>query len=71
MSRATPFHIEESVQLADRVVILSHRPGTICTQIEVELLRPRDLDYPAYLGIRDEIFHTMGMSLKVGSAESD
>jgi NitT/TauT family transport system ATP-binding protein len=53
------------------VVILSHRPGTICTQIEVDLPRPRDLDSPAYLGIRDEIFHTMGMSLKVGSAESD
>jgi NitT/TauT family transport system ATP-binding protein len=63
--------IEESVQLADRVVILSHRPGTICRQIEVDLPRPRDLDSPAYLEIRDEIFHTMGMSLKVGSAESD
>jgi NitT/TauT family transport system ATP-binding protein len=62
--------IEESVQLADRVVILTPRPGTICLQIDVDLPRPRDLDSPGYLTIRDEIFHTMGMSLKVGTAES-
>ena len=60
--------IEESVQLADRVVVMSQRPGTIRKQIEIDLPRPRDLDSPRYLEIRDEIFHTMGMSLKVGMA---
>jgi len=60
--------IEESVQLADRVVVMSQRPGTICKQIEIELARPRDLDSPEYLQVRDEIFQTMGMSLKVGAA---
>ncbi len=59
--------IEESVQLADRVVILSSRPGTIRKQISIDLPRPRDLDSPEYLEMRDEIFHTMGMSLKVGA----
>jgi NitT/TauT family transport system ATP-binding protein len=59
--------IEESVQLADRVVVLSSRPGTIRKQIRVDLPRPRDLDSPEYLSVRDEIFHTIGMSLKVGA----
>jgi NitT/TauT family transport system ATP-binding protein len=63
--------IEEAVQLADRVVIMTRRPGTIRRQIDVDLPRPRDLDSLAYLQIRDEIFHTMGMSLKVGTAEGD
>jgi NitT/TauT family transport system ATP-binding protein len=58
--------IEESVQLADRVVVLSARPAVIMEEVEVSLPRPRDLDSPAYLAVRDRIFRTMGMSLKVG-----
>ncbi|HAB19302.1 MAG TPA: ABC transporter ATP-binding protein [Verrucomicrobiota bacterium] len=53
--------VEESVQLADRVVVMSNRPATIQAIIPVPLPRPRDLDSPEYLGIRDEIFRTMGM----------
>jgi NitT/TauT family transport system ATP-binding protein len=59
--------IEESVQLADRVIVLSPRPGRIQKALAVNLPRPRDLDSSAYLEIRNEIFHTMGMSLRVGS----
>src|SRR5580700_7937584 len=59
--------IEESVQLADRVVVLSSRPGTIRKEITVDLPRPRDLDSPEYMDVRDEIFHTIGVSLKVGT----
>jgi NitT/TauT family transport system ATP-binding protein len=58
--------IEEAVQLADRVVILSARPAKIQTEVAVNLPRPRDLDSRGYLEVRDEIFLTMGMSLKVG-----
>lgn len=53
--------VEESVQLADRVVVMSKRPATIATVIDVKLPRPRDLDAPEYLSIRDEIFDIIGL----------
>lgn len=53
--------VEESVQLANRVVVLSRRPSTIRAIIDVKLPRPRDLDAPEYLSIRDEIFEIMGL----------
>ena len=60
--------IEESVQLADRVVVMSQRPATIKAEIIVDLPRPRNLDSPRYLETRDRIFHTMGMDPRVGGA---
>ncbi|MDQ6624585.1 MAG: ABC transporter ATP-binding protein, partial [Verrucomicrobiota bacterium] len=58
--------IEEAVQLADRVLVMSQRPATIQQVVEIDLPRPRDLDSPRYLEKRDEIFRIMGMSLRVG-----
>jgi NitT/TauT family transport system ATP-binding protein len=60
--------IEEAVQLADRVLVMSRRPATIQKVINIALPRPRDLDSPEYLHARDEIFETMGMSARVGGA---
>jgi NitT/TauT family transport system ATP-binding protein len=59
--------VEEAVQLADRVIVLSPRPGKIVREVVIELDRPRDLDSPAYLDARDHIFEVLGMSLKVGA----
>jgi len=60
--------VEESVQLADRVVVMSQRPASIRTIIDVKLPRPRDIDAPEYLSLRDEIFDEMGLDYLSGSA---
>jgi FADH2 O2-dependent halogenase len=64
--------VEESVQLADRIVVMSQRPAVIRSIVDVKLPRPRDLDSPAYLEIRDEIFDTMGLDHSgLSSAQED
>ena len=35
--------IEEAIQLADRVLVMSNRPATIQEIVDVNLPRPRDL----------------------------
>ncbi len=60
--------IEEAVQLADRVFVMSRRPATIQEEVRIDLPRPRDLDSPGYLEKRDRIFRAMGMSLRIGDA---
>lgn len=60
--------IEEAVQLADRILVMTKRPATIQKIVDLNLPRPRDLDSPSYLRARDEIFRLMGMSLRVGEA---
>ncbi len=59
--------IEEAVQLADRVIIMSQRPATIQQVVPVDIPRPRDLDSSGYLHTRDEIFQSMGMSVHIGA----
>lgn len=58
--------IEEAVQLADTVLVMSKRPATVSLRETIDIPRPRDLDSPGYLAARDRIFRDMGMSLKVG-----
>lgn len=62
--------IEEAVQLADRVMIMSRRPARIQETVNIELPRPRDLDSPGYLETRDHIFRAMGMSLRIGETSA-
>lgn len=60
--------IEEAVQLADRVLVMSRRPATIQAEVVVDLPRPRDLDSPGYLSVRDRIFEIMGMDAHGGGS---
>lgn len=57
--------IEESVQLADRVVVMSQRPATIRRIVEIDIPHPRDLSSPRYLELRDSIFEEIGLAHKV------
>jgi NitT/TauT family transport system ATP-binding protein len=52
--------IDEAVQLADRVVVLTPRPARIAAVVPIELPRPRDMDAAGYLQARDRIFEAMG-----------
>jgi NitT/TauT family transport system ATP-binding protein len=58
--------IEEAVQLADRVLVMTRRPATIKEEVRVDLPRPRDIDSPDYLRVRDRIFDAMGIDRNTG-----
>ena len=57
--------IEESVQLADRVVIMSQRPGRIRRVLDIDIAHPRDLSAPRYIELRDVIFSEIGLAHQV------
>lgn len=57
--------IEESVQLADRVVVMSARPARIQRIVEIDIPHPRDISSQRYLELRDGIFEEIGLAHKV------
>ena len=57
--------IEESVQLADRVVVMSQRPGRIRRLLDIDIEHPRDLSAPRYIELRDTIFGEIGLAHQV------
>ncbi|MEX2263839.1 MAG: ABC transporter ATP-binding protein [Bryobacteraceae bacterium] len=57
--------IEESVQLADRVIVMSARPASIRRVVEIDIPHPRDISSPRYLELRDSIFEEIGLAHKV------
>ncbi len=57
--------IEESVQLADRVVVLSQRPARIRRIVEIDIPHPRDLSAPRYIELRDALFAEIGLAHQV------
>jgi NitT/TauT family transport system ATP-binding protein len=57
--------IEEAVQLADRVVVLSDRPARIQQIVNIDIAHPRDLSSPRYLELRNGIFEQLGLAHKI------
>ncbi len=48
--------IEEAIELADRVIVLSRRPGQIAGDLRIELPRPRDKRDKGFSDYVDKIF---------------
>jgi NitT/TauT family transport system ATP-binding protein len=57
--------IDEAVQLADRVVVMSARPASIQQIVNIDIPHPRDISSAHYLELRDGIFHQIGLAHKI------
>jgi NitT/TauT family transport system ATP-binding protein len=57
--------IDEAVQLADRVVVMSARPAHIQEIVTIDIPHPRDISSPRYLELRDGIFKQIGLAHKI------
>lgn len=57
--------IDEAVQLADRVVVLSARPAVIQQILNIDIAHPRDISSPRYLELRDGILQQIGLAHKI------
>jgi NitT/TauT family transport system ATP-binding protein len=58
--------IEEAVYLADRVIVMSRRPGRVLDDISIDLARPRGLDIkrsPEFIGLTDRIWELISGQL--------
>lgn len=55
--------IDESVYLADRVIVLTRRPSTVQRVVQVDLPRPRDQiatkQLPEFARLRTEVMRTI------------
>jgi NitT/TauT family transport system ATP-binding protein len=55
--------VDEAVFLADRVIVMSRRPGTVVADIPIEIARPRhlhELSTPAFGAYKEKILDLLG-----------
>ena len=57
--------IDEAVQLADRVVVLSSNPARIEDILTIDIQRPRNISSPHYLELRDKLLEQIGQAYTV------
>jgi ABC-type nitrate/sulfonate/bicarbonate transport system ATPase subunit len=57
--------VDEAVQLADRVVVLSSRPAKVQDILTVDIEHPRNISSPRYLELRDQLLTKIGLAYTV------
>src|SRR5262244_4324083 len=57
--------IDEAVQLADRVIVMSARPAKIQREFIIDIPHPRDISSRRYLELRDGIFEEIGLAHRI------
>jgi ABC-type nitrate/sulfonate/bicarbonate transport system ATPase subunit len=57
--------IDEAVQLADRVAVMSGRPANIQQIVDIDIPHPRDISAPRYLQLRNGILEQLGLAHQV------
>ena len=60
--------IDEALHLADRIIVMSPRPGTIVDEIRVETPRPRERGDVHLAALRSQILRHFGFDICTGSA---
>jgi NitT/TauT family transport system ATP-binding protein len=57
--------IDEAVQLADRVAVMSDRPARIQRIVNIDIPHPRDISAPRYLELRNGILEQLGLAHQI------
>src|SRR5579872_1774969 len=57
--------IDEAVQLADRVAVMSGRPAKIQKVVDIDIAHPRDISSPRYLELRNGILQQLGLAHQI------
>jgi NitT/TauT family transport system ATP-binding protein len=57
--------IDEAVQLADRVMVMSARPAVIQQVVNIDIPHPRHISSPQYLELRDGLLQQIGLAHKI------
>ena len=57
--------IDEAVQMADRVAVMSGRPANIQKVVNIDIPHPRDISSPRYLELRNGILEQLGLAHQI------
>jgi len=57
-------NVREAVRLADRVLVLTSRPGRVAASFEVDIPRPRRIETPAVSALAGEITEQLGQEVR-------